>query len=224
MPSLVDEACERLGYPPERVTQIADYAANGDDWLRAIVRHHTLESAVGQSEAKGVAKALMNAMLFGDSSLAIGGSALTADWDADGKAKTGAELVKMKELSYAGAVTKDALVNGYVKDELEARGTLAGSTTEFVVDAAKEEALRAEDAECIVCFSEFSCGDACRKLPCGHFFHTECIDQWLLVRQRHRARTCPMCKRDPLRAEAPPPHAPLAAAPASGTAMSESTS
>jgi magnesium-transporting ATPase (P-type) len=66
-------------------------------------------------------KFIENAMLFGDSSLTIGGSALTADWDADGKAKTGAELVKMKEASYAGAVTKDALVNGYVKDELEAQ-------------------------------------------------------------------------------------------------------
>ena len=80
-------------------------------------------------------------------------------------------------------------------DELEARGTLAGSTTEFVVDAAKEEALRAEDAECIVCFSEFSCGDACRKLPCGHFFHTECIDQWLAPPNGRARTSCPVCSR-----------------------------
>ena len=80
-------------------------------------------------------------------------------------------------------------------DELEARGTLTGSTTKFVVDAAKEEALRAEDAECIVCFSEFSCGDACRKLPCGHFFHTECIDQWLAPPNGRARTSCPVCSR-----------------------------
>ena len=80
-------------------------------------------------------------------------------------------------------------------DELEARGTLTGSTTEFVVDAAKEEALRADDAECIVCFSEFSCGDACRKLPCGHFFHTECIDQWLAPPNGRARTSCPVCSR-----------------------------
>lgn len=80
-------------------------------------------------------------------------------------------------------------------DEIEARGTLTGSTTEFVVDAAKEEALRANDAECIVCFSEFSCGDACRKLPCGHFFHTECIDQWLAPPNGRARTSCPVCSR-----------------------------
>ena len=37
-----------------------------------------------------------------------------------------------------------------------------------------------------------------RRLPCAHAFHTTCIDQWLLVSQRDKPRTCPMCKRNPV--------------------------
>ena len=62
-------------------------------------------------------------------------------------------------------------------------------------DKKEQEALRAEDAECIVCFSEFSCGDACRKLPCGHFFHTECIDQWLAPPNGRARTSCPVCSQ-----------------------------
>ena len=49
------------------VAQIAEYSANGKQWLRAIVQHLALEAALGSAdEAEGVAKTLMNAMLFGD--------------------------------------------------------------------------------------------------------------------------------------------------------------
>mmetsp|Transcript_1781 Transcript_1781/g.4539 ORF Transcript_1781/g.4539 Transcript_1781/m.4539 type:complete len:579 (-) Transcript_1781:82-1818(-) len=36
-------------------------------------------------------------------------------------------------------------------------------------------------AVCAVCYVDFKCGDAVRRLqPCGHCFHKECIDRWLL--------------------------------------------
>lgn len=35
------------------------------------------------------------------------------------------------------------------------------------------------DPACAICFSEFARGDDVGQLPCGHAFHTACIDVWL---------------------------------------------
>lgn len=44
--------------------------------------------------------------------------------------------------------------------------------------------------ECAICLTGFHKGDTSRELPtCGHNFHKECIDLWLL-----RSATCPLCK------------------------------
>lgn len=42
---------------------------------------------------------------------------------------------------------------------------------------------------CAICFDEFAPDDDVKQLPCGHFFHPGCIDEWLL-----RDITCPLCK------------------------------
>jgi len=44
---------------------------------------------------------------------------------------------------------------------------------------------------CAICISEFEDGEELRKLPCGHFFHKDCVDEWF-----NRSSVCPMCKRD----------------------------
>lgn len=41
---------------------------------------------------------------------------------------------------------------------------------------------------CSVCLDDMQASFNCRMLPCGHIFHTECIDPWLL-----RHQTCPLC-------------------------------
>ncbi|KAG1459813.1 hypothetical protein G6F46_006018 [Rhizopus delemar] len=43
---------------------------------------------------------------------------------------------------------------------------------------------------CVICLDEFNMGEEVRKLPCGHEFHTECIDPWLTV----KSASCPLCK------------------------------
>jgi len=64
-------------------------------------------------------------------------------------------------------------------------------------------------SECIVCLGVYVPGDVVRTLPCGHFFHKSCIDEWLLGKGRRRGtgpaglelrRTpaCPVCKQSPL--------------------------
>lgn len=45
--------------------------------------------------------------------------------------------------------------------------------------------------DCAVCLAEYAAGDEVRVLPaCGHGFHRECVDRWLLT----RAPTCPVCR------------------------------
>ncbi len=43
---------------------------------------------------------------------------------------------------------------------------------------------------CAICLNDFEKGDRIRTLPCCHFFHSICIDEWLTS----KTRTCPMCK------------------------------
>jgi E3 ubiquitin-protein ligase RNF11 len=42
--------------------------------------------------------------------------------------------------------------------------------------------------ECPICMNDFLPGQSIRLLPCMHFYHIHCIDDWLM-----RALTCPTC-------------------------------
>ncbi|KAG8064641.1 hypothetical protein GUJ93_ZPchr0004g38413 [Zizania palustris] len=56
------------------------------------------------------------------------------------------------------------------------------------VYSAKDFAEKA--LECAVCLAGLADGEAARFLPkCGHGFHAECVDQWLLSHS-----TCPLCR------------------------------
>lgn len=46
--------------------------------------------------------------------------------------------------------------------------------------------------ECAICLSAFDPGDKVRILPCGHLFHIEEVDGWLVQRKK----LCPICKLD----------------------------
>ncbi|KAK3036476.1 hypothetical protein RJ639_030823 [Escallonia herrerae] len=48
----------------------------------------------------------------------------------------------------------------------------------------------AQPADCAVCLDGLAGGDWCRRLPaCGHVFHAECLDTWLV-----RVANCPICR------------------------------
>ena len=46
-----------------------------------------------------------------------------------------------------------------------------------------------KDKNCIVCMCEIEENEECKKLKCGHMFHSACIDNWL-----KRTLECPMCR------------------------------
>ena len=47
---------------------------------------------------------------------------------------------------------------------------------------------KSDNRECPICMNDFIPGETIRLLPCMHYYHIRCIDEWLL-----RALTCPNC-------------------------------
>ena len=45
--------------------------------------------------------------------------------------------------------------------------------------------------KCVVCQYEYKNGENLTKLPCGHIFHTDCVDTWLSGN-----KICPMCHKE----------------------------
>lgn len=45
-----------------------------------------------------------------------------------------------------------------------------------------------KDAQCTICLEDYEIGNSLKTLPCAHFFHTGCVDPWLV---NHNA--CPLC-------------------------------
>lgn len=50
---------------------------------------------------------------------------------------------------------------------------------------------RHDQTECAICLNEFCCGERLRVLPCGHRFHRQCIDVWLVG----HCACCPLCQK-----------------------------
>ena len=57
------------------------------------------------------------------------------------------------------------------------------------VEIDSPEKLDEEKRKCIICLSEFTQGEKAIILPCIHFFHEECIKNWL-----EKQNFCPICK------------------------------
>lgn len=71
----------------------------------------------------------------------------------------------------------------------EIQGPCGGIMTECGTDSPIEHVLPLEDAECCICLSAYDDGVDLRELPCGHHFHSTCVDKWLYINA-----TCPLCK------------------------------
>lgn len=80
--------------------------------------------------------------------------------------------------------------------------------------------------QCAICLVEFVEGDFLRLLPCRHFFHPQCADEWLSRPDvPDSLRTCPICKAVALSVNdtqaTPPPAFPAASSSAHSHVESE---
>ena len=53
------------------------------------------------------------------------------------------------------------------------------------------EDLNVEDC-CAICLDGYIEGDSLKCLPCGHDFHSQCVEEWI----RNHNSTCPQCRQD----------------------------
>ncbi|KAI3840505.1 hypothetical protein MKX03_000792 [Papaver bracteatum] len=65
----------------------------------------------------------------------------------------------------------------------EGGGTLAAGTEEARIISWK-------DAVCSICLGKYADNEELKELPCAHFFHVDCVDEWL-----KKNDSCPLCKR-----------------------------
>ncbi|KAJ3011607.1 hypothetical protein HKX48_006753 [Thoreauomyces humboldtii] len=48
------------------------------------------------------------------------------------------------------------------------------------------------DPSCTICLEDFERDTIVRCMPCGHAFHTDCVDKWIT----EQSAVCPLCRRD----------------------------
>lgn len=75
---------------------------------------------------------------------------------------------------------------------LDENAVSKGMTQEQIKEFRELLYVKSLDGEgsCVICMSEYQTGEYTRKLSCVHFFHKNCIDQWLGSNY-----TCPTCKK-----------------------------
>mmetsp|Transcript_8453 Transcript_8453/g.20268 ORF Transcript_8453/g.20268 Transcript_8453/m.20268 type:complete len:249 (-) Transcript_8453:564-1310(-) len=61
-------------------------------------------------------------------------------------------------------------------------------------------AITPDEVECSLCMVALQELEAVKKLPCGHMFHVQCVDRWLIQTQKHQRRRCPLCNAEPITA------------------------
>jgi len=66
-----------------------------------------------------------------------------------------------------------------------------GASTEQISRLPVSYYDKKQDAEshCSICLDVMTKGEQIRTLPCLHFYHTVCVDKWLIY-----SATCPVCK------------------------------
>jgi E3 ubiquitin-protein ligase RNF38/44 len=78
-----------------------------------------------------------------------------------------------------------------LQDPVASRGATDSTinTIKLVTIDAELLSSASSNSTCPICISEMVIGEQARVLPCSHFFHKDCVDEWLGVNA-----SCPTCR------------------------------
>jgi hypothetical protein len=88
----------------------------------------------------------------------------------------------------------------------DARAPVTAEGNEEGNEGNEDDALIVDNGtceSCAICIDDYESGDELRALGCGHAFHKDCIDPWLITKRA----CCPVCKHV-IAPPAPPPPPP----------------
>lgn len=92
----------------------------------------------------------------------------------------------------------------WFRDPVEGKGASSAAIDKLPVSKFRDLEASGDlsvESSCPICLADFSQDDEIRILPCKHYYHKECSDQWLAVNS-----TCPTCRSSIL--ETPPTRTP----------------
>ncbi|SCV67348.1 BQ2448_5994 [Microbotryum intermedium] len=99
-------------------------------------------------------------------------------------------LLNLSGMSTASAHNRPAYLK-YLPDFVMRRYRPYSSSSSSTLAPRRRSNLKFHPSnECSICLSDFEKGDAVTELPCGHLFHKEEIEPWLLESKR----VCPICR------------------------------
>jgi len=93
-------------------------------------------------------------------------------------------------LYYACILVQLCSIMGRHRAQHQARNQLMYYFGENLTMTTVGESDNTNDGSCVICQNDTVRGEQWKVLPCGHGFHPECIDQWLV-----RNNICPICRR-----------------------------
>lgn len=192
---------------PDAGGEIVDLSAGGDEpgspglWDSFIDNHmglanpnegfewDELEQAIDESESLSMAIDRVEESLIPSSSI----SAVTEDEEPMDDIERELLMafddnVNSIEDSYMFDADYDTLMEQLADSDVHWRGSPPAAKT--VVKNLPLVVLGKEDfAVCAICKDEVEEGEMVNKLPCGHYYHGDCIVPWLRMRS-----TCPVCR------------------------------
>lgn len=113
---------------------------------------------------------------------------------------------RIEDIDGVTIVNQDSFCSTEEKSEADKRSHLYLEQTRELGVAPSQERLAQYPANlsettlwkdmCAICLEEYLPQDLYRKLPCGHTFHTDCVDTWFANTRKIEQIACPTCKAD----------------------------